>query len=451
MERAHSRAVMYQFRWYRRSRLWVVPAAGVLMALVLAAVSLALDARLFGGGAPFPVFSGSVDTARQILVLIATAIATLTALVLTIVAVVIQLATQALSPRAVRTFLHDLHSHLTIGTFVTTFTYVLIVLEQLGLTRDGDDQVAGVSLTLAFALAVFSLGMFISYVDHIVHQARVSSIIDRIGNETRFMIEREYDDGHGTIAPQDAPRLPTSPDATVSSPTHGSVIEIDVAAIVATAARLDTCVVLIPAVGDFVPAGAPLFEVHGTDDGEALELLSYVEIDVERTIAQDVGFGLRLLVDIAERSLSPGINDPSTAVQVLDQLHDLLRRLGGKDFGTGWHGDDRGMPRLYVRQPTWDTFVALGLDEIRQYGIDAVQVVRRLRSLLDDLRASLPDERHPALRRQVRLLDDALDAVRTAGLDRAALAHPDRQGIGSTSAGFDAPGEADDRSVTVRS
>ena len=106
------------FRWYRRSRLWVVPSMGVVAALVLATASLSLDHFLISDGAPFPIFSGEPDTARTILSLIATSVVTLTALVLTIVAVVIQLATQALSPRAVRTFLQDAHSHLTLGTFV---------------------------------------------------------------------------------------------------------------------------------------------------------------------------------------------------------------------------------------------------------------------------------------------------------------------------------------------
>lgn len=428
---------MRSFRWFRQSRLWVLPTAGVVVALALAAVTLTVDRLVLEPGAPFPVFTGTQDTARQVLVVIATSIATLTALVLTVVAVVIQLATQALSPRAVRTFLHDVHSHVTIGMFVATFTFVLIVLEQLGLTLDGDgEQVASISVTIAFLLAVVSLGMFIAYVDHIVHQARVTSILDRIGNTTRHVIDLEYPDEFGE-GPTTTGRLPEGePDTTVATPTHGSVIEIDVDAVVAAAAKTDSFVVMVPAVGDFLPAGATLFEVYGNGDSDQLGLLGHIDIDVERTIAQDVAFGFRLLVDIAERSLSPGINDPTTAVQALDQLHDLLRRLGHRSFPTGWHHDDGGTARLYVRPVSWETFVALALDEIRQYGADSVQVSRRIRSLLEDLGAHIPEERQPPLRRQFRLLDEALRAVRAPGLDAEAARHADRQGIGSTPEGF---------------
>lgn len=119
-DRPRTSSYLREFVWYRRARLWVVPSVGAATALLLAAISLSIDHFLITDEAPFPVFSGAPDTARSMLSLIATAIATLTALILTIVAVVIQLATQALSPRAVRTFLQDAHSHLTIGTFVTT-------------------------------------------------------------------------------------------------------------------------------------------------------------------------------------------------------------------------------------------------------------------------------------------------------------------------------------------
>jgi uncharacterized membrane protein len=421
----------------------VVPSAGAAAALVLAAVTLSIDHHLIDDGAPFPIFTGEPDTARTILSLIATAIATLTALILTIVAVIIQLATQALSPRAVRTFLQDAHSHLTIGTFVTTFTFALVVLQQFGLTYDFEaDSVTSVSVTVAFVLAVVSLGMFISYVDHIVHQARVTSIIDRIGNETRYAIRQEYPTEEERPGRVNRKLPDAEPDEVVAATKNGVILEIDVPRLMRVIREREVTVVMVPAVGDFIPTGGRLLEIHGDADIDRGALMKTVEIDAERSIMQDVPFGFRLLIDIAERALSTGINDPTTATQVVDQLHDLLRQLGTRPFPTGWHADDAGTPRLFVPQPTWDIYVALAFEEIRHHGASSLQVVRRIRSAVEDLLENLPEDRHPALRRQIRLLDETAEWAFRSDAEREAATHADAQGIGS-GGGFATNGDDD--------
>jgi uncharacterized membrane protein len=437
--RSATSSVLLGFRWYRRSRLWVVPAGGVVTALVLAVVSLAVDNFLLDDSAPFPAFVGSPDTARSLLSLIGTSVATLLALILTIVAVVIQLATQQLSPRAVRTFLQDAHSHLAIGTFVTTFTFALVVLQQIDTVHDIDaDILASSSVTLAFVLMVLSIGMFISYVDHIVHQSRVTSIIDRVGNETRYAIDDQYPPAK--LAPEPvAGEIPDQdPDLVVASPSHGVILEIDVDGLMEVIGDHEVQVVMVPSIGDFIPTDGRLLEVYGEGEIDEAALAATVVIDAERSIQQDVPFGFRLLIDIAERGLSPGVNDPTTARQVLDQLHDLLRTLGSRPIPTGWHADDDGTPRLFVPQPTWATFVALAFEEIRHYGANSLQVVRRMRSIVDSLLEDLPEDRHPPLRRQAELLDEVAERSFGSEAERAVARHADAQGIGS-GGGFDAP------------
>ncbi|MFA9430808.1 DUF2254 domain-containing protein [Egicoccus sp. AB-alg2] len=442
MERPHPSRYLQAFRWYRRSRLWVVPSVGAAAALVLAAVTLTVDNVVITNGAPFPFFNGQPDTARTILSLIATSIATLTALVLTVVAVVIQLATQALSPRAVRTFLQDAHSHLTLGTFVTTFTYALVILQQFALTYDDFEanSVTSVSVSVAFVLAVLSLGMFISYVDHILHEARVTSIINRIGDETRQEILQGYRDATEAPAAVHAEVPDRDADDVVLAPHNGVVLEIDVGKLLETAERSDVLVVMVPAVGDFIPTDGRLFEVYGDHRVDRDRLLDTVVIDAERSITQDVPFGFRLLIDIAARSLSPSVNDPTTATQVVDELHDLLRLLGSRSFPTGWHADTGGTPRLCVPQPTWDLYVALAFEEIRHDARDSLQVVRRLQAALEDLLAYLPEDRHPPLRRQRRLLDETVAGSFALEAEQQAARHADRQGIGS-GGGFSSDGE----------
>lgn len=447
MSRSRTSRVLRRFAWYRRSRLWVVPTMGVLTAMLLATLTLTLDARVISEGAPFPVFSGEADTARSMMSLIATSIATLTALVLTIVSVVLQLATQSLSPRAVRTFLQDPKSHVTLGLFVLTFVYVLVVLQQLGRIRDVEqDLVVSVSVTTAFVLAVASIQMFIVYADHIIHQARVTSVIERVGDDTLAMIDDQYP--RSGVTGEVTGKIPDrDPDLVVHAPRKGHILEIDVAALLEAVAERDVVVAMIPAIGDFIPSDGRLFELYGDADVQPAELADTVDIDAERSITQDVPFGFRLLVDIAERALSSGVNDPTTATQAIDRLHDLLRQLGTRTFPTGWHADERGEPRLFVPQPTWELFVALAFEEIRHYGRDSLQVARRSRAALHDLLDELPDHRHAAVHRQLRLLDDMVEEAFSSDLEREAARFPDAQGIGS-GRGFGATDDPPDASTS---
>jgi uncharacterized membrane protein len=421
------------FRWYRRSKLWVAPVVGIFIALVFAVATLALDQRVISlGDAPFMIFRGTPDSARTILSLIATSMATLTALVLTIIAIIIQLATNSLSPRAVRTFLQDFHTHLILGSFVSTFTYALLVLQQFDLIRGEENGIfASSSVTLAFLLAVFSLVLFIFYVDHIVHQARVTNIISGIGAETRSVIEEEFP------LPEHAPEVITGeipgrkPDCVIYSKRNGVILEIDVAKLMEEISHRNLLVVMLPAVGDFIPTGSRLLELYGDCDVDLKELLATVDIDAERSIMQDASFGFRLLVDVAVRALSPGMNDPTTATQVVDQLHDLLMLLGSRRFPNGWHVDNQGTPRLFVPQPSWDIYVALAFEEIRHHGAGSLQVVRRIRSAVDNLFLDLPEDRHPPLKRQRALLDEAAAQAFPSAAERRAAGYADAQGIGS--------------------
>jgi uncharacterized membrane protein len=268
-------------------------------------------------------------------------------------------------------------------------------------------------------------------VDHIIHQARVTSIIDRIGNETRFAIRQQYPLEEDAPEPVVGEIPDREPDGTIHAQRNGVILEIDVPRLMRVIGRCDVTVVMVPAVGDFIPTGGRLFEVYGDDDLDRSALMKTVEIDAERSIMQDVPFGFRLLIDIAERALSTGINDPTTATQVVDQLHDLLRQLGGRPFPNGWAADDDGVARLFVPQPTWDVYVALAFEEIRHHGAGSLQVVRRIRSVVEDLLHDLPEHRHPALHRQVRLLDETAEWAFRSDAEREAARHADAQGIGS--------------------
>jgi uncharacterized membrane protein len=189
----------------------------------------------------------------------------------------------------------------------------------------------------------------------------------------------------------------------------------------------------VPAVGDFVPGGAPLFQVF--EAGVAVDdrlLRASVVLGRERTVEQDPTYAFRILVDIAIKALSPAVNDPTTAVMALDQLHDLLRFVARRRLDVGEHRDPAGSPRLIVGLPTWEDYVSLAIDEIRQYGASSIQVARRMNAMFEDLIDVAPEERRRPLHEELRLLARAVERTFIDAEDRGRASVGDQQGLGSS-------------------
>jgi uncharacterized membrane protein len=183
--------------------------------------------------------------------------------------------------------------------------------------------------------------------------------------------------------------------------------------------------------GDFVPVGAPLFRIRG--NGARLDhrqIAGLVVLAAERTHGDDPAYGFRKLVDIAERGIAQPFTDPTTAVMVIDRLHDALRQLATRSFPTGRHDDASGDVRLTERVVGWDGYVRLAFDELRLAGAASPQVPRRIFAALHDLKAVAPPQRHPALDRQLALLTAAVEQEYD-GPDLHAALVPDQQGVGS--------------------
>jgi uncharacterized membrane protein len=209
-------------------------------------------------------------------------------------------------------------------------------------------------------------------------------------------------------------------------------VHVEIDDLVSAARDADCILHLLPAYGEFVAAGAPLLRVEGEPSSDQLDdARSQIVLGLERVLDQDVAYGFRLLVDIAERSLSDSpFLDPTTAVQAIDRLHDCLRHIARRPFHDGRFTDDDGNVRLTLRVMSWEAYVHLAFDEIRQAGAGTPQIARRLHAALDDLIAYAPDERRPALLDQRRLLELSVrEQVADYDLDFALA--PDRQGIGA--------------------
>ena len=263
-----------------------------------------------------------------------------------------------------------------------------------------------------------------------VHQAgqamRVSGLIDLVGDQTREMIDATY-------PKPDSPLADVAGEEVIPSPDAGAVYRIEYDALVEEARRADVALELVPAMGDFVGHGAPLVKVQG-DDGSQLDrskIQQLVWLGGERSHTDDPAYGVRKLVDIAERGLAEPFEDPTTTVMALDRIHDVLRMLVNRDFPDGRYSDDDGRLRLTVPVVGWDDYVWLAFTEIRIAGAGSPQVPRRIRDAIEDLLEVAQPDRRPPLERQLALLEAQIEQEydEDEQIERANTG--DRQGIGS--------------------
>ncbi len=423
-----------------RSRMWFIPGAFAIGATVAAFVIVPVD-RLVDQSMPGDLggvlFAGGPDSARLVLSTVAAAMLSFTALVFTVTMLVLQLASSQLSPRVMRTFLRDRTNQTVLGLFVATFLYSLLVLREVRTPVVGSSFVPSIAVTVAYLLLVASVGAFVFYIHHMAQAIRAVSVLRSVGDETRAAIARLYpekiDDEPQPPVPALPPRAPDQ--LVIQEHTPGVITSVDEGQLVEIAREHALTVALLHQVGDFVPQGAPLLALWSRADGPpdtALggHLAGTVQIGQDRTMTQDAAFGFRQIVDIAERALSPGVNDPTTAVQALDQIHDLLRRLAVRRFPSPFRLDEKGEVLLHLPRPEWPDYVALAIDEIRQYGSGSIQIARRLRHLLLDVRTVAPAAREEPIVRQLRLLDAGITRAFSAPGDRLAATIPSASGQG---------------------
>ena len=232
-------------------------------------------------------------------------------------------------------------------------------------------------------------------------------------------------------ARQVAEVLDEKPTATILNRKDGVVLAFDEAGLLSLAQRADCVIEMVPQVGDYVAFGDPLFRVFRGGATLAPEVLCQsIAVGQERTLEQDPTFAFRIMVDIASKALSPAINDPTTAVLALDQIHHLLRKVSDRYLDTGHVRDAAGRLRLVYRTPDWEDFVHLAVTEIRHFGGESIQIARRLRAMLENLIQTLPEARAARLRQELALLHRSAERFFSEPEDRALAEVGDFQGVG---------------------
>jgi len=271
-------------------------------------------------------------------------------------------------------------------------------------------------------------------IDNVGKSLRPISLLNLIGSKGQEVIADAYPElvaETEVIAANDPIITDRESSRVIVSRNTGVVLAFDMAGLLETARRTNCLIELVPQVGDFITYGDPLFRVR--QGGEMItdhQLNQAVAIGPERTMEQDPGFAFRIIVDIAAKALSPAINDPTTAVLALDQIHRLLRVVAMRQLNTGRVYDGSGKLRLIYRTPAWDDFISLAITEIRHYGKDSIQVIRRLRALLENLIDVVPPQRVASLRAEIEVLNRGVERDFRDPEDRVRAGSADSLGVG---------------------
>jgi uncharacterized membrane protein len=419
----------FRFRQYLTGSLWVIPLLGAILGGVASPISIAIDHHLH-----LPShWAYAPSTATTILAAVVGAAAALAGFVVTVSVLVVQIAEGSLSSRYMRIWFRDRLLKLALAVLLGTLTFSMQELRWVGVKF-----VPNGGVTISELLLVVGLVVFLLFLDRALHRVRPVAVAALIVKSIR----RSVEDLARAAASPDAPVFVVRgfsdddvPAVVVTSTRAGALQAIEGHALLRYARKHDLGIVLLHTIGDFVSNGAPLFAVYGTvTDPSEVErrLRRMVALGNERTIDQDPAFGIRIMVDIANTALSPAVNDPTTAVQIVGHLGEALRVIGTTVVPAAEAQASSKKTRPFVIVPTrdWADVVELAVTEIREFGASSVQVNRRLRAMLESVRAAVPPTLRPPLDEELARLDASV-ATSFAGsvdLDRARVADP--QGLG---------------------
>jgi len=410
----------YLLRTWLASSIWPVPVAAMVVGIgaVLPAVRW-IDATT---GWTLPA---TTQGAQLVGGTLTGALLSFIVIVFSTLLLTVQVASAHMTPRLVYRVFADTVTKSVLGLFVLVYSVALGTLARLS---EPVPMFGG--LVTAYG-SLLSLAFFIFLIDWVASQLRPSQALVAIGRDGERVIDRLYPKPFGG-EPRPSPRGSDRPALAVEHQGRtGVLLSFDRDGLSRWASRAGVTLELVPMVGHFVTRGDVLFNVYGRADGLREDALrNGLAFGNERTLTQDPAFAFRVIVDIACKALSRAINDPTTAVAALDQIQHLLRRLGERDLDDRCIVDDAGRTTLTYALPDWEDFVTLSVTEIRHYGADSVQVVRRLKAMLAHLIEVLPAARHPALRHELAALERDVRRSYPDPIDQARAATGDTQGVG---------------------
>jgi len=416
----------YYVRDYLRSSLWIIPLVAIPLELAATRILHRLD-----GWLGWTFLDLGVPGAQAMLNAIITATLSFVVFTFGSLLVALQVASGQLTPRIIATVLvrNDVVRYTT-GLFIFTLLFAVSAINKM------QGTVFQLVVFVAACLGILCFAAFLYLIDYAARLLRPISILSRVGQAGLKVIESVYPEPTLGANRSDAPRHELGKPTRVIP--HGGTSEIVLAAnlrkLIAQAQRSNGVIEFVPQIGDFIATDEPLFKLYGGAASlDEDDLRSAVAFGLERTMEQDPTFAYRIVVDIALKALSPAINDPTTAVIAIDQLHRLLRKAGNRNLRTDEILAKSGQLLVIFRTPNWEDFVHLAFTEIRQCGAQNMQIARRLRAMIDNLIETLPKHRHAVLLGELKLLDRDVERHFAHPEDRALARLGDSQGLGGAS------------------
>jgi uncharacterized membrane protein len=413
--------------------IWCIPFAYAFFAVLLGLILPRIEARFL----PQWTAGLSPQAATMLYSSVAQGMITLTGIVFSLAFVMVQFSATAYSPRLVLWMSRDPFVSHALGVFTATFLYALAALAWVD--RQSTGKIPFLSGWLVVGWLMASVGVFVGLVQSL-SRLQINRVLAFTGDFARKVIDVMYaplPSSKATAGSVDLRLKPVTQSVTYHGPPR-TIQSLDLKALLSLAELADATIEMASGVGDTLVQGTPMLRVYSATEAGATGTIDVrllkraVRIGAQRTFEQDPKYSIHLLADIAIRALSPAINDPTTAVQALDQIEDLLLRLGCRNLEIGEIRNTAGALRLVIPVPTWDDFLDLAFSQIRTYGATSMQVMRRMSALLIDLIKALPEERQPGLRRQQKRLDAQISRCFPDIEDKNEASEEDREGFGAT-------------------
>jgi uncharacterized membrane protein len=429
-------------REYLHGAYWVLPALGIVIGLGAGALLSAIPVKP-GSLIDKMMFQGTAADARGVLIVVSATMITTTGIVFSLTVLSLQIASSQFSVRLLRTFLRDVPNQVVLAIFVCTFAYATGGLLTVGEHAGGGEFVPKAAVTGSLALAFISIGALIYFLHHLVHSIQIDSIMEGVQKRTLHLVDELFP----VLCAHDAAPVvrPEPPVGAVPllAPKSGYLQTVDVEDLAEIAAATGHSVQLTTFVGDYATGGGLLGWCWRKDGGRALEhdvlqrILHHVHIGFERTLQQDIRFGLRQMVDIALRALSPAINDPYTGVQVVHHVSAIESVLASRALTDDVRRDSSGEVLVWLPYPGFETYLHVGCAQIRRYGSREPLVLAAILQMLSAVAQNCVSEsRRTAVQAQIDLVVRAAERDLAEASDQAMVVHA----AGATTGVVERPG-----------